>query len=169
LLNYCPNCTEEFCVRHLKPFSVVGVATDYGLDGPGIESRWGRDFPHLSRPVLVSTQLPVQWVPSFFRGKERPRRDADPSPPSGAAALGGEGSASRLGRSLLPGKTRYPLYRKVGGPQGRSGQVRKISPPPGFDPRTVQPVVSHCTDYATRPTYKHYFTSFVLIRFPTTN
>ena len=42
----------------------------------------------------------------------------------------GEGSASRPGRSLPPGKTRYPLYRRLGGPQGRSGQVRKISPPP---------------------------------------
>ena len=39
----------------------------------------------------------------------------------------GEGSASRPGRSLPPGKTWYPLYRKLGGPQGRSGQVRKIS------------------------------------------
>ena len=38
------------------------------------------------------------------------------------------------------------------GPQGRSGQVRKISPLPGFDPRTVQPVTSRYTDYATRPT-----------------
>ena len=47
----------------------------------------------------------------------------------------GEGSASRLGRSLPPGKTRYPMYRRLGGPQGRSGQVRKISPSPGFDPR----------------------------------
>jgi len=28
--------------------------------------------------------------------------------------------------ALPPGKTRYPLYRKLGGPQGRSGQVRKI-------------------------------------------
>jgi hypothetical protein len=46
----------------------------------------------------------------------------------------GKGSASRPGRSLPPGKTRYPLYRRLGGPQGRSGQVRKISPPPGFDP-----------------------------------
>ena len=63
----------------------------------------------------------------------------------------GEGSASRPGRSLPPGKTRYPLYRRLGGPQGRSGQVRKISPPPGFDPRTVQPVASRYTDYATRP------------------
>jgi hypothetical protein len=35
-----------------RPGSVVGIATDYGLDGPGIESRWGRDFPPLSRPAL---------------------------------------------------------------------------------------------------------------------
>jgi hypothetical protein len=34
------------------------------------------------------------------------------------------------------------------GPQGRSGRVRKISPPPGFDPRTVQLVASRSTDYA---------------------
>ena len=32
------------------PGSVVSIATAYGLGGPGIESRWGRDFPHLSRP-----------------------------------------------------------------------------------------------------------------------
>ena len=31
--------------------SSVGIATRYGLDGPGIESRWGRDFPHLPRPA----------------------------------------------------------------------------------------------------------------------
>jgi hypothetical protein len=42
---------------------------------------------------------------------------------------GGEWSASRPGRTLAPGKTRYPLYRRLGGPQGRSGQMRKISPP----------------------------------------
>jgi len=40
--------------------------------------------------------------------------------------------------ALPQGKTRYPLYRKLGGRQGPSGQVQKISPPPGFDPRTVQ-------------------------------
>ena len=64
----------------------------------------------------------------------------------------GEGSASRPGPSLPPGKTRYPLYRRLGGPQGRSGQVRKIWAPPAFDPRAVQPVASRYTDYATRPT-----------------
>ena len=63
----------------------------------------------------------------------------------------GEGSASRPGRSLPPGKTQYPLYRRLGGPQGRSGQVRKFSPPPGFDPRAVQPVASCYTDCTTRP------------------
>jgi hypothetical protein len=50
------------------------------------------------------------------------------------------------------GKTRYPLYRRMGGHQGRSGQVQKISLLPGFDPRTVQSVASHYTDYATWPT-----------------
>ena len=44
----------------------------------------------------------------------------------------GEGSASRPGRSLPPGKTRYPWYIRLGGPQGRSGQMRKISPSTGI-------------------------------------
>ena len=48
--------------------SVVGIEIRYGLDGPGIESRWGRDFPHLSRPALGPTQTPVQWVPGLSRG-----------------------------------------------------------------------------------------------------
>jgi len=47
----------------------VGIAIGYGLNGPGIESRWGRDFPHLSRPALGPTQPPVQWVLGLFRGK----------------------------------------------------------------------------------------------------
>jgi len=40
------------------------------------------------------------------------------------------------------------FYRRLGGPKGRSGQVRKISPPPGFDSQTFQPVVSRYTNYA---------------------
>jgi hypothetical protein len=50
------------------PGSSVGIATGYGLDGPGIESRWERDFSHVSRPALGHTQPPVQWVPGLSRG-----------------------------------------------------------------------------------------------------
>jgi hypothetical protein len=48
--------------------SVVGTATRYGLDGPGIESRCGRDFPQPSRPALGPTQPLIQLVPSLFPG-----------------------------------------------------------------------------------------------------
>jgi len=68
------------------------------------------------------------------------------------ALEGGEGSASRPGHSLSLGKTQYSLYRRRGGLQAQSGQVQKISPPPGFDPQTVQPIATHYKDYAARPT-----------------
>jgi hypothetical protein len=48
--------------------------------------------------------------------------------------------------ALPTGKTQYPLYWWLGGPQGWSGWVWKISPPMGLDPRTVQPVASRYTD-----------------------
>jgi hypothetical protein len=74
--------TLNEAVHHLKPIplitilqmvlmgpgSSVSIATGYGLDGPGIESRWGRNFPHLSRPALGATQPPVQWAPGLSRG-----------------------------------------------------------------------------------------------------
>jgi len=50
--------------------------------------------------------------------------------------------------ALSPGKTRYLLYRRLGGPQGWSAQVQKTLPPLGFDPRTIQPVASCYTDCA---------------------
>jgi len=69
-----------FMLKNCGSGSAVGIVTGYGLDGPEIESRWRRDFPHLSRPALWPTQLPVQWVAGFSRVKERPGRDADLSP-----------------------------------------------------------------------------------------
>ena len=68
-----------------------------------------------------------------------------------AALKGGEWSAARPGRTLRPGKTRYPFYRRLGGPQGRSGQAENLVPT-GIRSRTVQPAVNRYTDWATRPT-----------------
>ena len=44
------------------------------------------------------------------------------------SALDGVGGQRHAPAALPPGETRYPLYRRLGGPQGRSGRVRKISP-----------------------------------------
>ena len=68
--------------------SSVGIATGYGLEaGNGILVK--ARFSALSRPALGPTQPPVQWVPGISRGKERPVRDTDPSPPSSAVVMKG--------------------------------------------------------------------------------
>ena len=82
-------------VLFLNPFtsvsvSVVGIATGYGLDGPGIESRWGARF---SAPVYTGPGAHPAPLYNEYRvfpgGKERPERDADPSPPSSAVVKKG--------------------------------------------------------------------------------
>ena len=69
--------------------SSVGIETRYGLDGPGIESRWGAKFPHRSTSALGPTQPPVQRVPGLSRGKERLARDEGPSITSTAVVMKG--------------------------------------------------------------------------------
>jgi hypothetical protein len=58
----------------------------------------------------------------------------------------GVGGERHAVADLHPGKTRY-IVQVAGWPQGRSGQVRKISLPPGFNPQTTQPVVSCYIDW----------------------
>ena len=65
--------------------SSAGIATRYGLGGPGIESRWGRDF-HLSRLALRPTQPPTQRVPGLPPGVKQPGRGVD-HPPSFSAEV----------------------------------------------------------------------------------
>jgi len=49
-----------------------------------------------------------------------------------SALNGGGWSTTRPGRFTSGKETRYPLYRRLDGPQGRSGRTRKISPPIGI-------------------------------------
>jgi len=62
-----------------------------------------------------------------------------------AALEGGEWSAARPDRTLTRGKTRYPFYRRLGGPQGRYGRA-EILVPTGIRSRAVQPAVSRYTN-----------------------
>jgi len=50
--------------------SAVGIATRYGLDGPGIESRYGWDFLQASRPAPRPTHPPEQWLAGLSPGCE---------------------------------------------------------------------------------------------------
>jgi hypothetical protein len=63
-----------------------------------------------------------------------------------SALDGGGWLAPRPGR-FTP-ETRYPLCKKLGGSQCRSGQKLRISTSPGVDPRLVEPVASRYTDWA---------------------
>ena len=67
---------------------------------------------------------------------------------------GDEWSAVRAGRSLQPVKTLYSFYRKLCGPQGRSGPVEYFVLT-GIRSRTFEPVVSSYTNWATRPIHTH--------------
>ena len=62
------------------------------------------------------------------------------------SALDGVGGQRHAPADLPTRKTRHPLYKRLGGPQGRSGRMWKISPPLRFDPRTVHPVAIRYTD-----------------------
>ena len=73
-----PNC---------EPGSSVGIATDYGLDGRGIESRWGARFsPRQDRPWGPRSLL-YNGYRVFPGGKIRPGRAADHSPISSAVVM----------------------------------------------------------------------------------
>ena len=64
--------------------SSVGISTRYGLDGPRIESRWGRgrDFPHPSRPALRPTPASYTVGTGSFLVVKRPGRSLDHPPTS---------------------------------------------------------------------------------------
>ena len=64
------------------------------------------------------------------------------------SALDGVDCQRHAVAALPLGMVQYPLYRRLGGPQGQSGWLLIILPLLGFDPWTVQPVASCCINYA---------------------
>jgi hypothetical protein len=81
---YCLCCV--FCIvsfMYVSRGNSVGIATCCGLLFPGIESRWGRDFPHpQTSPRAHSVSYTV--VTASFTGVKWPGRDVDHPPPSSA-------------------------------------------------------------------------------------
>ena len=68
-------------MRHGGRDSSVGIATRYGLDGPGIESRWGEIFRTRPYRSWDPPNLLYNGVPGLSPGVKRPGRGADPLPP----------------------------------------------------------------------------------------
>jgi hypothetical protein len=91
-----------------------------------------------------------------IRDHERPEGDYRSSSilSSNSALDGGGWLTPRTGRFTPRKESRYPMYKRLGGPWRRSGRVRKTVAPPGFDPRTVQSVASPYITL-TRPTPKY--------------
>ena len=68
------------CYKVLHPGSSVGMATDYGLDGPGIESRWGVRFSARPDRPCGPPSLLYNGYRIFPGGKERLGLAANPLP-----------------------------------------------------------------------------------------
>ena len=63
--------------------SSVGIATPYGLDAPGIETRWGRDFAPVQTDPVAHPATYTMGTGTIL-GVKRPGRGVDHPPPSSA-------------------------------------------------------------------------------------
>jgi hypothetical protein len=100
---------------------------------------------------LGSTRLPIQWIflSHYATWRRLGERRHSSYSFSTLALDGGEWSASHPGRALSRGKDPlYPLYRRLGGPQSRSGH-RGLCRVSNRDRPVFHPVARHYTDWAT--------------------
>ena len=95
---------EHAAVTHRKPPSIATSRHSYGTRQQQLKGK-------------------VHPTTGHERSEEEWRYSSTLSLTSALDGVGGQRYASA---ALPPGKIRYPFYRRLGGPQGRSGQVRKI-------------------------------------------
>jgi len=74
-------CPMYVCKYYVGMY-VVGIATCYVLDGPGIENRRGRDFRQPSRPAVGPNIVLYSGYRVYFPAVKRPGRGVDHSPQS---------------------------------------------------------------------------------------
>jgi hypothetical protein len=102
--------------------------------------------------------LTISCIFPSWKGELYPRPGYEGSDCTALLSRWGGWSTLRLDRFTSGKVTPYRSYKRLGGLQGRSGRVWKISPPPGFDLRTAQPVVSRYTDcaiFSKHAVFKH--------------
>ena len=121
------NFTYTFCCDDAM-ITQLGIFKCWLCTAHKWESTLTRIRTNYSKRVCIKIKNIGRFYP--FTGHESPQGEQSYSSTlfQTSAPEGGKGLASRPGSTLPPGKTRYPLYRRLGGPQGRSGLVRKISP-----------------------------------------
>jgi hypothetical protein len=95
---------------------------------------------HQPPPCSVGKRYSSRSPKTGHEGPEGEQRYSSTS--SFTSALEWVGGQRHAPAALTPERTQYPLYKRFGGPQGRSGRVRNISPSPRFDSQTGQPVQS---------------------------
>ena len=112
---------------------------------------------------LINSELsvPGKGYPMSCLWRHRGKAEVKLQPIRSLGARWGGWSTPRPRRFTSGKETPYPLYIRLGGSQGRSEWARKVSPPPGFDPRTIQHIASRYTDYAI-PAARIFFTTDLL-------
>jgi len=124
------------------------------MDGPGYDSRQGQGtflFSQTPKSNLGPTWLHIQVHPSAAHGDPEGEWRYICTLSLDLTLEGGGGSTPRLGLFTPERETRYEFDMMLCGIHGWSERVRKISPPPGFHPRTVHPVASRYTYCAILP------------------
>jgi len=127
---------EKLVPTGIRPRTVQPVAQSlYRLSYPAHT----HTHTHTHVYIYIYIKVKDKSVPlQAWRGPEGSRKVRFPDFVT-TAQDGSRLSALRTGRTLPPGKTRYPFYKRLGRPQVRSGGAENLVPT-GIRPRTVQPV-----------------------------